>query len=126
MSKYPMAQGQEKHVLPLSWFTRSGNLVFVSGHGAVDENGHFVSDDFEKQMRWTMERLKATLESAGVGLHQVIQVRSYVQRSSDIPLYNWLYREYFREPFPARTTIVNCLPEGLLFEIDCIADISKE
>jgi 2-iminobutanoate/2-iminopropanoate deaminase len=125
MSKYPMAEGQEKHVLPLSWFQKSGDLVFISGHGAVDENGQFVSDDFEAQMRWTMDRLKETMENAGVGIHQVIQVRGYVQNAADIPLYNRLYREYFVEPYPARTTIVNCLPPGLLFEIDCIADASR-
>jgi 2-iminobutanoate/2-iminopropanoate deaminase len=124
MATYPMAEGQKKHVLPLSWFRRSGNLVFIAGHGAVDENGQFVSDDFEAQMRWTMDRLKETLAQAGVRIEQVIQVRGYVQRASDLPLYNRLYREYFSEPYPARTTIVNCLPEGLLFEIDCIADSS--
>jgi 2-iminobutanoate/2-iminopropanoate deaminase len=30
-----------------------------------------------------------------------------------------LYREYFAEPFPARTTITNCLGK-VLFEIDVV------
>ncbi|GAB4461520.1 MAG: RidA family protein [Armatimonadaceae bacterium] len=122
MAKYPMADGQEKHVLPLSWVRESGNLVFISGHGAVGENGDFVSDTFEGQMRYTMGQLQKTLEAAGMGWGNVIQVRSYVQHQKDIPLYNQLYREYLSEPYPARTTIVNCLPDGLLFEIDCIAE----
>jgi 2-iminobutanoate/2-iminopropanoate deaminase len=50
-----------------------------------------------------------------------VSIRGYVQKESDLPAYNQLYREYFNEPFPARTTIVNCLPTGLLFEIDAIA-----
>jgi 2-iminobutanoate/2-iminopropanoate deaminase len=37
-----------------------------------------------------------------------------------VPLYNELYREYFTEPYPARTTITNCLPKSLHFEIECI------
>jgi 2-iminobutanoate/2-iminopropanoate deaminase len=32
-----------------------------------------------------------------------------------------LYRTYFSAPFPARTTIVNCLGEALLFEIEVVA-----
>jgi 2-iminobutanoate/2-iminopropanoate deaminase len=120
--KYPMAEGQEKHTLPLSWVRESGNIVFISGHGAVDENGNFVSPWFEGQMRYTMEQLRRTLNGVGLNFTHVIQVRSYVQHQADIPLYNQLYREYFTEPYPARTTIVNCLPSGLLFEIDCIAE----
>ena len=38
--KYPMAEGQEKHVLPLSMFRRVGDTMYISGHGAVDENGN--------------------------------------------------------------------------------------
>jgi 2-iminobutanoate/2-iminopropanoate deaminase len=47
-----------------------------------------------------------------------------VADAADLPTYNRLYREYFSEPFPARTTITNCLPPGLLFEIECIACVA--
>ncbi len=120
--KYPMAEGQTRHVVPLSMARRVGNTLYVSGHGAVNEAGEFVSDTFEGQMRYTMEQLQKTLEAEGVTLRQVVMVRSYVQNPANIPLYNKLYREYFSEPYPARTTIVNCLPPGLEFEIDCIAE----
>ena len=118
---YPMATGQTRHAPPLALFRRDGNTVYVSGQGAVDERGAFVGDTIEAQMRYTMEQLTAVLAQAGCALADVIQVRSYVQHPADIPVYNALYREYFVEPYPARTTIVNCLPPGLLFEIDCVA-----
>jgi len=119
--KYPMAEGQSEHKLPISPYRRHGDQIFVSGQGAVNAKGEYVSDDFEAQFRHTMELLKSILADAGVTLADVIQVRSYVQNPEHIPLYNRLYREYFAEPYPARTTLVNCLPPGLLFEIDCIA-----
>ena len=53
-------------------------------------------------------------------LKDVVQVRSYVKNSSNVPRYNEIYREYFKEPYPARTTIVNCLGT-LLYEIDVVA-----
>jgi 2-iminobutanoate/2-iminopropanoate deaminase len=34
--------------------------------------------------------------------------------------FNRLYRDYFKAPFPARTTITGCL-KGLRYEIECIA-----
>ena len=40
--------------------------------------------------------------------------------SAHVPRYNELYREYFSAPFPARTTITNCLA-NLKYEIECIA-----
>lgn len=119
---YPMAEGQTRHVLPISMIRRVGTTLYVSGHGAVNERGEFVSDTFEGQMRWTMEQLQATLAQEGAALADVVMVRGYVQNPANLPLYNRLYREYFAEPYPARTTIVNCLPPGLEFEIDCVAE----
>jgi 2-iminobutanoate/2-iminopropanoate deaminase len=121
-----MEEGQVRHALPLSQFRREGNIVHISGHGAVNEKGEFVSDTFEGQFRWTMEQLKKTLDAAGVTFAQIQMVRGYVLNPANLPLYNRLYREYFTEPYPARTTVVNCLPPGLEFEIDCIAIISEE
>ena len=120
-----MAEGQTKHVLPISMTRRVGDTLYVSGHGAVNEAGQFVSEEFEEQMRYTMDQLQKTLSEAGATLGQVVMVRAYVQSPANIPLYNSLYREYFTEPYPARTTIVNCLPPGLEFEIDCVAYVGN-
>jgi len=120
--KYPMAEGQTRHAPPLSMVRRIGTVLYVAGHGAVNEQGEFVSDDFEEQMRYTMEQLRATLAQEEATFAEVVMVRGYVQNPINLPLYNQIYREYFGEPYPARTTIVNCLPPGLEFEIDCIAE----
>ena len=122
--KYPIAEGQEKHVLPLSSWRRAGDTVYFAGAGAVYEHGNFVGDTLEAQMRYTMERFGKTLSEAGVTFADIVQVRAYVQNPADIPLYNRIYREYFSAPYPARTTIVNCLPPGLLFEIDAVATVA--
>ncbi len=119
MKKHPSYQSEVK--LPLSNFRQIGETIYLSGQGAVGPGGNYVCDDFEGQMRYTMEQLIKALNEAGVGLADVVSIRSYVQSESDLPAYNKIYREYFAEPFPARTTIVNCLPTGLLFEIDAIA-----
>ena len=107
--------------LPFSTATQVGELIFVSGQAAVDENGAIVSGTFEEEFRLSIENLKRVLEAAGSDLAHVVQVRSYVRDATNVPLYNQLYREYFPQPFPARTTLIGCLPETLHFEIECIA-----
>jgi 2-iminobutanoate/2-iminopropanoate deaminase len=107
--------------LPFSPAIKAGGFVFVSGQASVDEKtGQIISDTFENEFRRSMENVKRILTAAGADLKQVVQVRSYVKDAKDLPEYNRLYREYFSEPFPARTTITDCLGK-VLFEIDVVA-----
>jgi 2-iminobutanoate/2-iminopropanoate deaminase len=109
--------------LPFSPAIRSGDLVFVSGQASVDRRGAIVGGTFDEEMRRSMENLRLTLEAAGCRLDDVVQVRAYVHDAADLPRYNKLYREYFAEPLPARTTLTNCLGP-VKFEIEAIARIS--
>ena len=121
MSLQPISgENLPKSHLPFSPAIRAGNLLFVSGQASVDDTGKLVSDTFEKEFRRSMDNVKRILAAAGCSLQDVVQVKSYVKNASDVPEYNKLYREYFTEPYPARTTIVNCLGT-LLYEIDVIA-----
>jgi len=106
--------------LPFSPAIKAGNLLFVSGQASTDESGKVISDTFENEFRRTLENLQKILAAAGLGLGDVVQVRSYLKNQSDWDAYNRLYREYFKEPLPARTTLVNCLGT-VLYEVDVIA-----
>ena len=87
----------------------------------VDASGQIVSDTFEGEFRRSVENLRKVLEAAGCTLADVIQTRNYVRDASDVVEYNKLYREYFTEPYPTRTTITNCLPPALKYEIEAVA-----
>jgi 2-iminobutanoate/2-iminopropanoate deaminase len=107
--------------LPFSPVVRVGDLVFVSGQASVDATGKIISDTIEGEFRRSVENLRKVLQTAGCDLNDVIQTRNYVRDAAEVPLYNQLYREYFSAPFPTRTTITNCLPPALRYEIECIA-----
>lgn len=109
-----------KTKLPFSPAIRAGGFVFVSGQASVDDQGNIVEDTFENEFRRSIEHIKKILAAAGLDLSHVVQVKSYVRDASDIPRYNEMYREYFKEPFPARTTITNCLGK-VKYEIDVVA-----
>lgn len=107
--------------LPFSPAVRVGALVFVSGQASVDDEGRLVPDDFAGEMRRSIENLRRVLEGAGLSLDDVAQVRAYVDDPADLPTFNAVYREYFDQPLPARTTLIGCLGGVVKFEIDAIA-----
>lgn len=119
--EHPGGSDTPRSHLPFSPATRVGDLIFVSGQASVDVAGKIVSDSFEGEMRRSIENLAKVLEDAGSDLAHVVQTRNYVRDAHDMPAFNLIYRDYFREPYPARTTITNCLTAALRFEIECVA-----
>jgi 2-iminobutanoate/2-iminopropanoate deaminase len=118
---YPLLPGTPTSHLPFSPCVVVGDLIFVSGQASVDQEGKIVSDTFEGEFRRSVENIRRVLEAAGSDLAHVVQTRNYVRDPEDLPLYNQLYREYFPEPRPARTTITHCLPPSLRYEIEVVA-----
>ncbi|MBW7896269.1 MAG: RidA family protein [Opitutaceae bacterium] len=118
---YPKDASTPVSHLPFSPAVRVGDLIFVSGQASVDKTGKIISASFEEEFRRSVENLRQVLESAGSDLAHVVQTRNYIRDSANTPRFNELYREYFSEPFPARTTITGCLPPSLHYEIDCVA-----
>lgn len=118
---YPRKTDTPESPLPFSPCVVVGDLVFVSGQASTDESGKLVSDTFEGEFRRTMDNLVRVLAAADTDLGQVVQTRNYLREESDLPLYNQLYREYFKPPLPARTTIVRCLPPTMRYEVEAIA-----
>ena len=107
--------------LPFSPAVEANGFVFVSGQASVDATGAIVSGTFEEEMRRSMDNVASVLASCGLTLANVVHVTSYVRDAEDGARYNELYREYFTPPYPARTTLSNCLSPALRFEIDVIA-----
>ena len=107
--------------LPFSPAVRAGGFVFVSGMASADENGRIVPDTFENEARRTYRNVANVLKAAGLGFADVVQVRCYLQNKHDWDAHNRIYREFFAEPYPARTTLIGCLGEIVKYEVDLIA-----
>ncbi len=110
-----------KSYLPFSPAIQSGNYLFISGQASVDSEGNIVSGTFEEECRRSFENLKTILESANLGFGNVVQVRNYVGKQEYLSDFNNIYKEFFNEPYPARTTLIGCLGDLLKFEVDAIA-----
>jgi 2-iminobutanoate/2-iminopropanoate deaminase len=112
--------------LPFSPAVRGTGFVFVSGMASADENGAIVHDTFDNEARRTYRNIANVLEAAGLGFADVVQVRCYLQDKADWDAHNRIYREFFSEPFPARTTLVGCLGGLVKYEVDLIAYAGDE
>jgi 2-iminobutanoate/2-iminopropanoate deaminase len=106
---------------PFSPVVVSGDHVYTAGQVAFDESGTPVPGGIDAQVRQALENLRACLEAAGCGLEDVVKVNAFLADLADFDGYNAVYREYFADPYPARTTVQSGLPPGLLVEIEAVA-----
>ena len=98
----------------------SGRQLWVSGQLPVDPaSGVIACSRFEDQAVQVFENLKSVVEDAGGTLAQAVKVQVYLKHNSDFEAMNQVYRCYFQEPFPARTTIQSDLRLSLI-EVDAV------
>ena len=112
---------------PLSFATRVGDLLFVSGIPGFDETGA-LPDGFEAQFGFVVKNITRVLDEAGATLADLVKVNVLLTRASDVATMNALYAGAFGPPpYPARTTcVVQALPDPkMLFEIEAVASLVR-
>lgn len=117
---------------------RVGDLLFLSGVGprergtkeipgvTLDGEGNIVAYDIEAQCHSVFNNVKTILEDSGATMNHLVDVTVFLTNmKDDFPTYNRLWREYFGENPPCRTTLeINCLPTPIAIELKCIASFS--
>ncbi len=109
--------------LPFSDGVRVGNLVMLSGQiGVVPGTLNLVGGGIEAQARQTFENIRRTLAAHGLSLHDVVRVQVMLADMADWPRFNAVYREFFTEPWPARSAFgANGLALGARVEVEAFA-----
>ena len=108
---------------PLSFATRVGDLLFISGIPGFDANGELPAG-FEAQFGNVVTNIKRVLDEAGGTFRDLVKVNVLLTRASDVATMNVLYASAFGPaPYPARTTcVVQALPDPkMLIEIEAVA-----
>ena len=101
----------------------TGSLVFLAGQGPFEPgSGAKVEGSFVDQAHRTFANLAAVAEAAGGSLKDAVRVGVYLRDMGDFNVMNEVFREFFTEPFPARTTIQSDLP-GFSIEVDAILSL---
>jgi reactive intermediate/imine deaminase len=108
----------------LSQGFRVGDLLFISGQAAIDEQGGIVgAGDFDAQAKQTFSNLRRVLEAGGSSLEQVVKVTIFLTDMGNFPKIVELRGRWFTQPYPADTIVEVsslALPE-LEIEIEAIA-----
>ncbi len=116
---------------------RVGNLLFLSGIGprsrgkqaipgvTLGPAGEIVSYDIEEQCHSVFRNVRYILEDAGSNWENLVDITVYLtDMEKDFAVFNRIYREYFTDNQPCRTTVgVSRLPTKIAIELKCIATI---
>ena len=108
--------------IPISDAVLAGNTLYLSGNGGIDLSTMTVPDDPKEEARLLMENFKATLALADMSLDNLVSVTIYCPDLSLYGDFNEVYKEYFKNGYPARAFIGSGpLLFGMRFEMQAIA-----
>jgi 2-iminobutanoate/2-iminopropanoate deaminase len=100
---------------------RAGDFVYVSGQVPRDPNsGEVMHGPFKDLVVRTLRNVEAVLLTEGRTLDDVIKFTVILQDLSNTAALNEVFREFLKEPLPARTIFRGDLM-GVPIEIDAIA-----
>lgn len=108
---------------PYSQGVKAGNFLFVAGQGPNDpKTGQMAGEEIETQTRQTLTNIKGIVEASGLSMRDVVKVSIFLNSVGDFKKMNEVYKTFFPENPPARTTVEAKLPaSGMLIEIDVVA-----
>ena len=117
---------------------RVGDLLFLSGIGprkknskeipgvTLNSDGTIASYNIEEQCHSVFQNIKYVLEDSGANWENLVDVTVFLTNmKDDFPTYNKIYKEYFKDNRPCRTTVeISSLPTPIAIELKCIASLS--
>lgn len=107
---------------------RTGDLLFVSGQAALDDDGKVVGeDDLGAQSEFVFDCLERVLADQGCTFDDVVNMRSYLTDISRLPEYAAVRKRRMTGEPPTSTTVEvpRLFRPGLLIEVDVVAAIPR-
>ena len=96
-------------------------LLFTAGFGPQDPVTGVVAGTVEEQTAQVLRNVAAVLAARGLTTDDVLKVTVHLQHlRRDFAAYDAVYRQFFAEPYPVRTTVGSDLMD-ILVEIDVVA-----
>jgi 2-iminobutanoate/2-iminopropanoate deaminase len=100
-------------------------FVFVAGQVPINPvTNEMEFGDIRSETRRVLKNIAAILEAAGSSLRDTVRMGVFLTDLNDFAAMNDVFREFFPENPPARTT-VGCLLPKIKVEIDCIARLRR-
>lgn len=108
---------------PYSQGIKAGDFIFLSGQIPINPaTGNIIQGNVEEQTEQVLKNLREILASSGLTLSDIVKTTLYLKDLSDFEKVNNVYKRFFEEIPPARSTVeVSRLPKDVQIEIDAIA-----
>ena len=102
-------------------------VIYIAGQGAHShDTGQEFPADIENHTKHVMENVKQLVETGGGTMDSILQLTVFLAKIDDYDGMNKVFKTYFPNGGPARTTIaVAALPGNSLVEINCTAAVVK-
>lgn len=115
-----------KPIGPYSHSTRYKDLIFISGQIGIDPLTNTLKQGVEEQTIQIFENLKVILKNNNSDLDHITKTTIFLTDINQFESVNKIYSSYFRNQFPARSTIVVVsLPKNASIEIEFVAAEKK-
>ena len=125
--EYLSAPGTENLDLPFSAAVRVDNTLYLSGAlGNIPGSLELAEGGIEGETRQTLENIKATLESLGYSMDNVVKCTVFLADINEWAAMNQVYVTYFDDKPASSAMGVNGLALGARVEIECIAVVGDE
>ena len=110
---------------PYSHAVVAGGFVFIAGQAPIDPvTQEFRFGDIGWETRLELSNMALILETSGSNLASVVKVSIHLRTLDDFDGMNAVYKEFFPNDQPVRTTTQAVLRSGRKIEIDCIARLT--
>lgn len=91
--------------LPYSSALRFGDTLYVSGTTGTDPKTGKLPDEFEAEVRQCLTNIGALLKQGGMDFSDAVSVQVYLADMGMFDRMNAVYKTFFLEPRPTRTTV---------------------
>ena len=107
---------------PYSQGVAAGGIFYFSGQIGLDPKTQILAVGFTAQLKMVMQNIDGLLNSQGLTRDNIIKTSIFVTDLNNFSEVNQAYEEFFKAPYPARSTVQVCkLPKESLVEIEVIA-----
>lgn len=103
---------------PISKAVRAGDFVFLSGQTPKNADMTPFRGDIKEQTANVLEAIKASLAEHGLGMDSVIRATVWLSDINLMAPFNEVYRTYFADALPVRSTVEAKLSQSVDVEIE--------
>jgi len=110
---------------PYSHAVVAGGFVFVAGQAPINPKTQKIElSDIKSETRLELTNISNILKASNSSLDNVVKVSVFLADLNDFEAMNEVYKEFLKDPYPARTTVQAVLRSSRKIEIDCIARVN--